>query len=229
VLDREGVAIDSWGRGDIIDAHGLHITKSDELLAVDRDGHRVVKFTLAGDIVMVLGGQPSWQAPFNHPTDVAVGPTGDIYVTDGYCNSSVHRFSAAGELVDSWGQPGSGDGEFRVPHGIWVDDEHVYVADRDNNRVQLLTLSGEFVEAWTDFYRPTDVFIDRTGHIFVTELIPRVSVFDGSGRLVARLRPANNNAHGVWADSQGDLYVAPTDGRSVEKFVRAHSAATDGG
>ena len=103
VLDREGVAIDSWGRGDIIDAHGLHITKSDELLAVDRDGHRVVKFTLAGDIVMVLGGRPSWQAPFNHPTDVAVGPSGDIYITDGYCNSSVHHFSAAGDLVESWG------------------------------------------------------------------------------------------------------------------------------
>lgn len=221
VLTPEGDACDAWGRGIVRDAHGLFMF-NDVLFAVDRDGHQVVKFALTGDVLMTLGNskRPSWQQPFNHPTDVAVAPDGEIYVADGYCNSCVHRFTADGELIATWGNAGIAPAEFIVPHGIWVDETCVFVADRDNHRVQIFTRDGEFVQEWTQFYRPTDIYVDREGFIYVTELIPRVSIMTQSGELVARIRPANNNAHGVWADSRGSLYVALTDGPTLEKFER---------
>jgi peptidylglycine monooxygenase len=123
--------------------------------------------------------------------------------------------------MHSWGQPGSLPGEFRVPHGIWVtEDDRVLVADRENGRVQVFGRDGTFVDEWTDFYRPTNIFVDRHGSIFVSDLIPRISVFDRDGRLVDRLRPYHNNAHGVWNDKSGSIFLAATDGSCVEKFVR---------
>jgi DNA-binding beta-propeller fold protein YncE len=223
VFDGAGQYLQSWGEEIFIDPHGIFISSSDELYAVDRDGHQVVKCALTGEVLLRLGhgGKPALQAPFNHPNDVAVSESGEIYVADGYANSCVHRFTPNGEHVLSWGRPGTGPGEFRVPHGIWVDTkERVFVADRENHRVQLFTTDGAFLTEWTDFYRPTDIFIDAHGAIYVTDLIPRVSVFDPDGTLLARIRPANNNVHGVWADSLGNLYVAATDGPTLEKYVR---------
>ena len=77
--------------------------------------------------------------PFNKPTDLARAPNGELYISDGYGNSSVHRFTADGTLIQSWGEPGTGPGQFNLPHGVWVDGDRVYVADRQNNRVQIFT------------------------------------------------------------------------------------------
>ena len=172
---------------------------------------------------MTLGtaGVPSFQAPFNHPADIAVGPNGDIYVADGYGNSRVHRFSADGALILSWGSPGKGPGEFSVPHGVWVDrNERVYVADREHGRVQVFTPEGEFIDQWTDFFRCTDVYVDADGAVYVTDLIPRLSVFDSSGKMVARGRPVLNTPHGLYGDSHGDLYFAEASARRLSKLVR---------
>jgi DNA-binding beta-propeller fold protein YncE len=151
VFDSEGNFLSGWGDGRLRDAHGIYIGPDDHLYVCNRDEHEVLKLTADGRIVLTLGqrGRPALQAPFNHPADVAVAPNGDIYVADGYGNSAVHRFSAEGRHLSSWGAPGAGRGQFTTPHGIWVDaGERVLVADRENNRVQLFSPEGDVYGEW---------------------------------------------------------------------------------
>ena len=105
VFDGDGNFLTSWGSGELLDAHGIYISAEGEVYLVDRDAHEVVKFNVAGDSSLRIGqrGRPSLQAPFNHPADIVVAPGGDIFVADGYGNSSVHRFSADGRHKLSWG------------------------------------------------------------------------------------------------------------------------------
>jgi streptogramin lyase len=172
--------------------------------------------------------------PFNRPTGVAIAPNGDIYVADGYGNARVHRFASDGRLIQSWGEPGNQPGEFNLPHDIWVaPDEKVFVADRENDRIQIFSPTGEFLDQWTDVQRPTGLCI-RDGLVYVSELwwVPgqrsfrlgqivvdqpgRVTAKDLGGKTLARFghegeRTAPGNfiaPHGVCADSRGDIYVS---------------------
>ena len=142
VFDPDGNLLTTWGEGLFLAGHGIYISPSDEVFLIDWDGHEVMKFDANGKLLLRFGnrGRPAFQAPFNHPADVAVAPSGEIYIADGYANSNVHRFSAEGKHLGSWGTPGSGPGQFSTPHGIWVDgNERVYVADRENSRVQIFS------------------------------------------------------------------------------------------
>ena len=141
VFDREGNFISSWGNGSINFAHGLHIGPDDVIYLTDRDDHVALKFTLDGRVLMILGtrGQPSDTGctedsgtvlraaePFNKPAGMVRSPSGDLYVADGYRNSRVHRFSANGDLISSWGNPGkTAPNEFHVPHCLWVNRQGV--------------------------------------------------------------------------------------------------------
>ena len=173
--------------------------------------------------------------PFNHPTKLAVAPDGDLYVADGYANARVHRFSPAGELLQSWGEPGTGPGEFHVPHSLLVTgEEKLLVADRENDRIQVFALDGRFLQMWTDVRRPSAIAVDRAGFFYVSEmaspvgheswvhgrvsspLAARLSVFDARGRLQGRFahgghpcEPGNLlTPHGLAIDSAGCVYVA---------------------
>src|SRR5262249_24180046 len=111
-------------------------------------------------------------------TNVALSAGGDIYVTDGYGNARVHKFDRDGRLLFSWGEPGDGPGQFNVPHGIAVDrDERVYVADRENNRIQVFTSHGELLAVWNDVRRPMQVFVDEVDNVFVVEVGFRAGLF----------------------------------------------------
>jgi DNA-binding beta-propeller fold protein YncE len=175
--------------------------------------------------------------PFYEPTDVAVAANGDIFVSDGYRNSRVHRFSADGRLIKSWGEPGhakdlrnttDGPGLFHTPHGVWVEGERVYVLDRENNRIQIFTLDGDFVTMWTNLERPTDMYVDPEGIAYVSELEDHVSILDLEGNLLGRFGSERSHApgkfwgpHALWVDSTGDLYVAEVlEGQRVQKFAR---------
>jgi DNA-binding beta-propeller fold protein YncE len=211
VLDPSGEYVRSWGTGLIAHAHGIFITPDDMVLLVDNDTHQVLGFDSQGHLEFTLGerNRPSFQAPFNHPTNVAVAPNGDIYVTDGYGNSSVHCFGADGEWIHSWGRPGSGPGEFSTPHAVWVDDHNrVLVADRENNRVQLFDADGKYITEWGNLYHPMDIFIGTDGMAYVTDQTPRLSLFAPDGTLVGRCRPTVISPHGVWGDSKGNLFLA---------------------
>ena len=123
----------------------------------------------------------------------------------------MHCFAADGSFRFSWGQPGDGPGEFTTPHAVWVDPaERVLVADRENNRVQLFDLKGQFIEAWTDFFHPMDIYVDPAGNVFVTDQIPRLSMLSPDGTLIGRCRPVLFGAHGVGGDTAGNLYLAET-------------------
>ncbi|PYM32328.1 MAG: hypothetical protein DME15_14445 [Candidatus Rokuibacteriota bacterium] len=223
VFDSDGNFLTAWGGGRLRDAHGIYVGPDDHIYVCNRDEHEVLKLTPEGRVALALGqrGRPSLQAPFNHPADVAVAPNGEIYVADGYGNSAIHRFSPEGEHLRSWGAPGAGRGQFTTPHGIWVDvRERVLVADRENNRVQLFSPEGDFYGEWADLYHPMDIYVDRVGTIYVTDQIPRITMYSADGRILARGRPVTLGAHGVWGDSRGNLYLAEVGVNQVTKLAR---------
>jgi DNA-binding beta-propeller fold protein YncE len=251
VYDRDGRFLTSWGE-DIftLRTHGITIGPDDSVYCTDDGDHTVRKFTPDGELLMTLGtpNQPSDTGyvhgdlstitrggpPFNRPTNLALAPNGELYISDGYGNARVHRYSAQGELLQSWGEPGTEPGHFNLPHGIAVDaDSKVYVADRENDRIQIFSPDGAFLSEWTDVQRPTQIFIGRDGLFYVSELWwhvgqtsyrhgtfeqaqpGRVSIFDDRGELLARwggpeaCAPGNFVApHGLCVDSRGDIYVA---------------------
>jgi peptidylglycine monooxygenase len=211
VFDASGQYVRAWGSGLIADAHGMFISPEDLVFLVDRDAHQVVVCDASGRVQLVLGERhrPRLGTPFNHPADVTVAPDGDIYVADGYGNSAVHRFNAHGVWRASWGEPGSGPGQFTTPHAIRVtSDGRVLVADRENNRVQVFRTDGAYLAAWSDVYHPMDLYVDPDGTIYVTDQIPRLSTLTPDGALRGRCRPVLYGAHGICGDRDGNLFLA---------------------
>jgi len=223
VYERDGRFVRSWGEGVFtMRAHGITVAPDGAIWCTDDGDHTVRKFTSDGELLLTLGtsGRPSDTGydgksvgsvarggpPFNRPTNLAVAANGDLYVSDGYGNARVHRFSPRGELLASWGEPGTGPGQFMLPHGIAVHrDGRVFVCDRENDRIQVFSPDGEFLAEWTDVQRPTQLAFDAEGRAFVAELcwraglrsfrrgpverhLPsRIAVCDERGTVIARL------------------------------------------
>ena len=224
VLDRDGTLLAEWPRrnGELEDAHHIYIGPDDGVYLADRDAHQVLKYNSDGEMMMALGNRhrAALQAPFNHPSDIAVAPSGEIYVSDGYGNSCVHRFTPDGEYIASFGSPGSGPGQFRVPHSVRVArDGRVYVCDRENNRVQVFNPKGAYLDQWTDFKFPMGIHIDAGQTVYVTDQVPRLSIFNLDGELLARGRTFEQG-HNVYSDSRGDLYAVDVANQRVQKFVK---------
>jgi DNA-binding beta-propeller fold protein YncE len=235
VFDTHGTYLGSWGSGAFADPHGINIV-DDVIYVTDRNDHVALKFTLDGRPLMVLGtrGQasdtgatkdielpPRSAGPFNKPTEMMVAPTGDLYVTDGYRNSRVHRFSGQGALLDSWGEPGKeAPGEFHLPHSLWVDRQsQVYVCDRENSRIQVFSAAGKFLAQWRDIHKPTDIYFDAQEIAYVSEQRPSISVLEKNGTVLARF-DTPVSGHGLWVDSRGDIYLASVGARKLVKYVR---------
>ena len=223
-FDRSGQMQGVWQRQDGVpaDAHHIHVGPDDTVYLTDRDAHQVLLYDTGGHFLRSLGtrDQAALQAPFNHPADVCAAPSGELYVADGYGNSSIHRFSAAGDYIASFGSPGSGPGQFRVPHSVRVShDGRVYVADRENHRVQVFTSEGDFLTEWTDFKCPMGVHIDANQVVYVTDQIPRVSIYSLDGELLARGRTFEG-AHQVYTDSEGSIYGIDTANQRVQKLQK---------
>jgi peptidylamidoglycolate lyase len=139
----------SWGAGLFIMPHGLTIDAEDNFWLTDVALHQVFKFDKTGRLLMKLGEagkQGSDSIHFSLPTDVAVAADQSFYVADGYGNSRVVKFSKEGKYLFEWGKAGNGQGEFNIPHAIDIDDKGtVYVADRENRRVQAFTAEGKWI------------------------------------------------------------------------------------
>jgi DNA-binding beta-propeller fold protein YncE len=238
VFDREGKYLGAWGSGTVTDPHGLKIV-DDIIYTTDRSDSVAKSFTLEGKPLLHLGqpgvhsdtgcvGAP-WLAqraagPFNHPTEMMAHPNGDIYVTDGYRNARVHRFTRDGRLVRSWGTPGKADGEFHLPHSLAIDPEgKLYVADRANKRIQVFSPEGDFLGKWTGMGGPNDITRGRDGTFVIAEQEDGdkpayVCLRDANGTVLVRME--SRHVHGVGVDSRGDIYAGLTVNRSVDKFVR---------
>ena len=214
----------------------------------DDFGHAVYRFTSDGEQLMVIetannpadtgyvwGDRPSdivrSGPPFNFPTWVPLSPEGELYVTDGYGNARVHKFSPEGQLLFSWGEPGAGIGQFETPHSVHVDkDGWVYVADRQNCRIQIFNSEGEYIEQWSDIYWPCDMCADTDGNLYVAEIggifmnlgkeadftspNPRITIRDMSGNIKVEWGEEDPTGegrffspHSIAVDSQGNLYV----------------------
>jgi DNA-binding beta-propeller fold protein YncE len=231
VYDRRGRFLRAWGEGLFRMAHAICPGPDGTLYLVDGGDHTVRVFTPEGRLLRTLGdpGVPAEEKPFNKPTGIAFAPSGEFYVSDGYGNSRVHRFARDGEWIASWGRRGDGPGEFHLPHGVRVDREgRVFVADRENGRIQIFTADGEYLDQWTGFRQPCDVHIDREGAIYVPELQSRLTVLSPDGEILARWggEPSREpgafvSPHAAWTDSQGDLYVGEVlEGQRIQKFNR---------
>jgi DNA-binding beta-propeller fold protein YncE len=249
--DQKGNFLGSWGEGLFTyRTHGITVAPDGTLFCTDDGNHTIRRFTPEGKLLMTLGtmNTPSDTGydgkdymtitrpagPFNRPTNIAVGPRGHLYVSDGYGNCRVHRFSPGGTLERSWGEPGTGPGQFYLPHGIAVaTDGRVFVCDRESDRIQIFSPDGEYLSEWTDTQRPTHLVFDAEGRAYVSELWwhpgdisrrhgptrearpARLSVYDRDGRVLARWGTPDATApgsfaapHGLAVDSRGDIYVS---------------------
>lgn len=218
-LAPDGRRLAAWGGALIADSHML-AASGDRLLIVDRDAHEVVITTRSGERVMGLGTRHRPLHPFNHPTDVAVAPSGDVYVTDGYAGHRVHRFSAAGRLLQSWGELGAGPRQFVNPHAVWVmHDGRVVVVDRENDRLQLFAPDGALLAIWTGFRKPLDIWGDDADRLYVTDLVPTLTRLAPDGTVTGRCRPVLNGAHGIWGDAAGHIFLAEPSPSRITRLV----------
>jgi DNA-binding beta-propeller fold protein YncE len=239
VFDRDGGYLGGWGIGAFANPHGIYIG-NDVVYLTDRDDSVCLTYTLDGKPLQVLGKRgahsdtgcerpgelvPRSAGPFNYPTEMVPAPSGELYITDGYRNARVHRFSPAGELIASWGEPGKTEpNQFHLPHSLIADrDGAIYVCDRENNRIQVFSADGDFQTMWTDLRRPLDISMDRDGLFCISEggvsgLSPRISLMDKRGAVVARWDSLS--AHGSWVDAHGDIYLALGSRERLDKYVR---------
>jgi sugar lactone lactonase YvrE len=249
IFDRDGNYLSSWGAGLFAFAHAILIDDDDNVWLVDRDNGQVLKFTPTGELLMTIGtkgyrsdtgvdpqdfSSKAYQQvthggePFNLPTDIALTPTGEMFITDGYGNARVHKFAADGTYLFSWGEPGTGPGEFNMPHGVWIDRTgRVLVCDRENDRVQIFSQAGEFLTTWpTRLIGPAMTYVDNEDIVYVPEHNGgMVSILTLEGERLAQWGdPRYRSCHGLWGDSHGDLYVVQPvpgkKGRQVVKYVR---------
>jgi DNA-binding beta-propeller fold protein YncE len=237
IFDRDGRFLSSWGEGQFQRPHGIFIGPDDAVYCTDDLDHTVRKFTPDGRLLLTLGssGQPSDTGivgidyrtirragpPFNRPTNVALAPDGSMYVTDGYGNARVHCFAANGRLLFSWGEPGRGPEQFNLPHGIALDRSgRVYVADRENSRIQVFTPEGKFLAEWTDFVRPMQIFIDRRDRVFVVELGWRAGLFPWQIPPTSDpLSKSGGSAQGEGGEAGARLSVFDLEGRLLARWA----------
>ena len=267
VYDRDGRFLSSWGEGIFTRPHGITIVGDDVYLADDTD-HTVRKFSLDGKLLQTFGteNQPSdtgyrpasgasslttiarAAGPFNRPTRLSVAPGGDLYISDGYGNARVHHFTATGELIESWGDPGTAYGQFNLPHSVWAHtDGRVFVCDRENDRIQIFDPQGHFLDCWTNVTRPGDLYIDAANNVYIGELYWMKGHLNLAGRLWTEERAAKmsvrdldgnvisifggeagddpclpghlTSPHGIWVDRYGDIYVGEVSQTSYEGTI----------
>ena len=199
-------------------AHAVRVDADGHVWVVDAPGHVIYKLRETGDLLMELGTRGvSGAGPdtFNLPTDIAFAPNGDLYVSDGYGNARIVRFTRDGDYIGEWGSRGSGPGEFGLPHGIAVaGDGRVYAVDRDNRRVQVFDAGGTFLDEWTDLTGVQALFAagDR---IWAGAALRHLD-----GRILAELADGGGG-HGMTESHAGDVFVAQIVGGRVQKFVAA--------
>lgn len=219
-LDPNGNLVRRFGISDVVDAHMMAIDSYDRIFVVDRDAHQIVIFNSSGEVISSLGNRGEPGQPFSHPSSIAFGPDGSIYVADGYAAHKIHRFSADGNPLATWGNRGRNLGELSTPHGIWVlNDNRVLVADRENDRVQVFSPAGEPLAEWPHLPRAMDIWADNHLHIYVTDQVPRVTRYDLEGNVTGCARPVLNGAHGIWGDRRGNLFLAEVSPSRITRLV----------
>ena len=233
VFSPAGEFIRTFGAGTFTNrTHAILAAHDGYIYCADDGSHTITKWTTEGELLLTIGtpGEPASRFsgdPFNRPTDMAVADDGSIFISDGYGNARVHKYSPTGDHLLSWGEPGIDPGQFMCPHNIALRGERVYVADRESHRVQIFDLEGRLVALWNNIHRPCGLSIGPEGHIYIGELNgvglmdgalgigQRVTVLDADGNLLGRFGDAEEGEepgrfiapHSIAVDSRGDVYV----------------------
>ena len=235
-----GKIIKSWGSNLFIMPHGLEIDKEDNIWITDVGLHQVIKYDSNGNELMVLGeeytpGKDSLH--FNLPTDVAVSENGSFYVSDGYGNSRIIKFSSEGEYLFEWGVFGENKNEFNIPHGLDLDKNgNVYVADRENNKIQKFDSLGNFIAEWKNevigqLYSVNinnyENYLFGIDYIVFENLVPLGSdiiKFDLDLNLKTKFGRSGNykgpkaRYHDIQVDNEGNIYVGDILNNTIQKF-----------
>jgi DNA-binding beta-propeller fold protein YncE len=231
VFDSKGKYLRSWGRNPdgksmFGNPHGLRVDKDNNVWITDNGDHQVMKFTNEGQLLLTLGikGKAGTdEKTFNRPTDIAFAPNGDFYVSDGYGNSRVVKFSKEGKYLLTWGKPGSGPGEFHIPHSVGVDSKGtVYVSDRENNRIQIFDANGKFLRQWTHLGATQNLFItpkddmwiithrDNVENITYDTLAGRIMHIDlATGKILGAME---SPGHWINVSKAGEIFIGSLTG-----------------
>ena len=252
---RSGELVDSLGAGIFVFPHGIAIDSDDNIWVTDGrgvegKGHQVIKFSPDGEILMRLGtaGVASESSDtFNGPAAVAIAPNGDIFVGDGHgagTNARVVKFAPDGIFITAWGRRGAGPGEFSTPHAMAFDSAgRLFVADRENNRIQIFTQDGIFLEEWSQFGRPSGIWIDADDVIYVADAHSNMTLNPGFSRGIwigsatdgsttafiphPNPDPASPAAEAAVTDGEGNVYTAGND-EPVAKYLPTRANAWEG-
>jgi DNA-binding beta-propeller fold protein YncE len=253
-FDATGNLVKSFGQGLFNHPHGFHVDRGGNVWTTDNTGgngkgHEVLKFSPDGKILLTLGKPGVAGAGpdmFNAPTDVAVTANGVIIVSDGHggnTNARIVKFTSAGKFVMAWGRRGAGPGEFGVNHSVAIDSAgRIFVADRGNNRVEIFSPDGAFLEEWKQFGRPSGLFIDKNDILYVTDSESNMAQNPGfkrgvrigsvkDGKVTALIpdpepakewtdAAANTWGESVAADDAGNVFVGMYDAGTVSRYVK---------
>jgi len=242
-LDNQtGKIINSWGANYFIMPHGLTVDKQNNIWLTDVGLHQIFKFSHEGKLLMKLGvakTPANDSTHFNLPTDIAVADDGSFFVSDGYGNSRVVKFSSTGKYIKAWGTFGTKPGQFIIPHGIAIDQKNIiYVADRQNNRIQLFDTNGNFIKELKNDEQVEElpsIAIDKANHLFAVDYDPTknndsttkgstIFVFDLSHQVKYHFGASGSSNritswfHDIAIDSKGNIYVGDITGLKVLKF-----------
>jgi DNA-binding beta-propeller fold protein YncE len=254
VFDKDGTLLRTWGEGVFTRPHGVHMAPDDTIWLTDDGDHTVRHCTLDGRVLLTIGipGKPSpfmSGEPFHRCTHTALSPQCDhLYISDGYGNARIHKYTGDGKLLSSWGEPGTDPGQFNIPHNICCDPEGwLYIADRENHRVQVFDGDGKWETQWNNLHRPNGMCLGPNGArghyplCYIGEggpsgeinrdwpnIGPRVSIHTTEGKVLARLGKPHGgilpgqftSPHGIAVDSRGNIYVGELSGRSWGRFSK---------
>jgi len=226
VFDAKGKYLRSWGKGLFGSPHAMRVDREGNIWSTDTVTHQVLKFTPEGKLLMELGvkGQTGAdQKTFNRPTDVAFTPAGDFFVSDGYGNSRVVKFSRDGKYLLEWGRRGAGPGEFNLPHAMAVDSKgRLYVSDRENNRIQIFDFNGKFLRQWTHLGATQGVFITPRDELWIIthrDNIENVTYDTLAGRIMRIdletgkiLGSMESPGHWLDVSAAGEIFIASLTG-----------------
>ncbi len=239
IFDRDGNYVDSKTPAGLIEGHIMYIDAGDNLYLVERIDHVAMKFDPNDNKLLEMGNRGHGSdtgvtalgglvkrpgPPFNMPTRLMPCSTGELFVSDGYCNSRFHKFSESGALLDSWGEAGSDVGAFHLPHSLWISkDDLVYICDRNNNRVQIFDSHGRFVDQWTDMPGVTDICMDKEENVYVHEngyhgTDSKTKIMDKHGKVLSQFD--SPQSHQIWVDRHGDIYQVVTWEQRVIKMIK---------
>jgi hypothetical protein len=228
-VSREGKVLRSWGAGLFDIPHSVRIGPDGNIWTVDSSSSVVQEFTPQGARLLEIsvGGQPTVQkGRAAGTTDIAFGAGGRLFISDGYSNARVLEYSADGKKVAEWGTRGEGHGQLHLPHAIIADEDLLYLADRENGRIQLFDPAGKYRGEWDNLGKPMSLHTGAQGTIWVGTNLTSGALSGGwvlkldrkTGKALGYIEAGEADVHAMTATADGDVLVA---GKGVIEWFHA--------